>query len=337
MDGWAGCLLSTAADALACCTFVLASVNLQQQHELAIASQLQSGEYQRWRLAWATSKRWASIGIVDKSGQPAPCEMLLVGKDAVYLMEVRWTWNRLGRVAETADGVNSLACTLLACTLLACTLLASTLLACTLLLADLVLADGMARGCCVCACSPHLLPTRDADPPQGVTRLPGGRQPRRDAGQVSCCGLQQRWTACSASACLPLSHDSWGPAAAHATQNCCMDDGARAGCAASKFGPPPCAVLTLLFGSCNLRAGARAGRTASTSCGRRLQRRALSSAAPTRTAVATRLCRTWAPLRSRRCVSCCSGEYRLAAQCAAAALRGGHRLLSCAFRELPGQ
>ncbi|KAI7843970.1 hypothetical protein COHA_002508 [Chlorella ohadii] len=49
---------------------------------------MKSGEYQRWRLAWATSKRWASIGIVDKSGQPAPCEMLLVGKDAVYLMEI---------------------------------------------------------------------------------------------------------------------------------------------------------------------------------------------------------------------------------------------------------
>lgn len=49
----------------------------------------QSGEFQRWRLAWATAKRWASLAVVDKHGEPAPCEMLLVGKDAVYLMEVR--------------------------------------------------------------------------------------------------------------------------------------------------------------------------------------------------------------------------------------------------------
>ena len=51
---------------------------------------VQSGEFQRWRLAFATSKRWASIAVVDRRGAPAPCELLLVGKDAVYLMEVRW-------------------------------------------------------------------------------------------------------------------------------------------------------------------------------------------------------------------------------------------------------
>ena len=37
----------------------------------------------------ATSKRWASLAIVDARGAPAPCELLLVGKDAVYLMQVR--------------------------------------------------------------------------------------------------------------------------------------------------------------------------------------------------------------------------------------------------------
>ena len=56
----------------------------------------QSGEFQRWRLAWATSKRWASLALVDKRGEPAPCEMLLVGKDAVYLMEVRFTVQHMG-------------------------------------------------------------------------------------------------------------------------------------------------------------------------------------------------------------------------------------------------
>lgn len=142
-----------------------------------------------------------AVGLHRHCGQERPARALrdAAGRQGCSLsdggaLEVEQAWE----VAGTADGVNSLACTLLACTLLAC----------TLLLADLVLADGMARGCCVHACSQHLLPTRDTDPPQGVARLPGGRQPCRDAGQVSCCGLQQRWTACSASACLPLSHES---------------------------------------------------------------------------------------------------------------------------------
>ncbi|KAI7841496.1 hypothetical protein COHA_004889 [Chlorella ohadii] len=50
---------------------------------------MQAGRYQRWRLAWATIKRFASLAIVDpSSGKPAPCELLLLATDGVYLMQI---------------------------------------------------------------------------------------------------------------------------------------------------------------------------------------------------------------------------------------------------------
>lgn len=88
------CWLKPLAALAMCCELpchwlvITALLTIAAVRVMTAASHVQSGEYQRWRLAWATSKRWASIGIVDKSGQPAPCEMLLVGRDAVYLMEV---------------------------------------------------------------------------------------------------------------------------------------------------------------------------------------------------------------------------------------------------------
>lgn len=49
----------------------------------------QSGKFYRWRLAWATPKRFASLVILGHDGQPAPCEMQLISKDGVYLMQAR--------------------------------------------------------------------------------------------------------------------------------------------------------------------------------------------------------------------------------------------------------
>lgn len=51
---------------------------------------LQSGKFYRWRLAWATPKRFATLVILGPDGRPAPCEMQLISKDGVYLMQARW-------------------------------------------------------------------------------------------------------------------------------------------------------------------------------------------------------------------------------------------------------
>lgn len=52
---------------------------------------LQSGAWYRWRAAWATTKRFASLAIVDgATGKPTDaCELLLLTKDGHYLLQVR--------------------------------------------------------------------------------------------------------------------------------------------------------------------------------------------------------------------------------------------------------
>lgn len=51
---------------------------------------LQGGVFQRWRVAWATIKRFAILTIADPAtGQPSPdCELLLLSKDGVYLQKL---------------------------------------------------------------------------------------------------------------------------------------------------------------------------------------------------------------------------------------------------------
>ncbi|PSC67257.1 HAD-superfamily subfamily IIA hydrolase [Micractinium conductrix] len=51
---------------------------------------MRSGVYCRWRMAWATVKRFATIGIYDAAtGKPATnCETLLLAKDGVFLMQM---------------------------------------------------------------------------------------------------------------------------------------------------------------------------------------------------------------------------------------------------------
>ncbi|KAL4422772.1 hypothetical protein ABPG75_008969 [Micractinium tetrahymenae] len=62
----------------------LVFVNGHWQPRLA----LESGKFYRWRLAWATPKRFAPLVILGPDGQPAPCEMQLISKDGVYLMQI---------------------------------------------------------------------------------------------------------------------------------------------------------------------------------------------------------------------------------------------------------
>lgn len=52
---------------------------------------LQSGAWYRWRAAWATTKRFASLAIVDgATGTPTDaCKLLLLTKDGHYLLQVR--------------------------------------------------------------------------------------------------------------------------------------------------------------------------------------------------------------------------------------------------------
>lgn len=51
----------------------------------------QAGAFQRWRLAWATAKRAASLVIADPETQrpAAECDLLLLAKDGVFLMQAR--------------------------------------------------------------------------------------------------------------------------------------------------------------------------------------------------------------------------------------------------------
>lgn len=49
---------------------------------------VQAGAFYRWRMAWATVKRFASLAILDPAtGAAADCELLLLAKDGHWLMQ----------------------------------------------------------------------------------------------------------------------------------------------------------------------------------------------------------------------------------------------------------
>ena len=49
---------------------------------------LKAGEWSRWRMAMAGYKRYMSLEILDEDGNDADCDMQLLAKDGVYLMQV---------------------------------------------------------------------------------------------------------------------------------------------------------------------------------------------------------------------------------------------------------